>query len=80
MKWSRASYRFARIWKFSISILLVVYRRKNINKCFSCRKYNVKYNIFRCNLHKFCRIPIIINSDHIILIRWHSSNYMISDN
>ena len=74
MEWSHASYRYIDM-EVLHQHLFMIYRKKNINKCFYYCKYNMIGKIIQCNLHKFGYVSIIIKCHYIILIKFDFSDF-----
>ena len=74
MEWSHASYRYIDM-EVLHQHLFMIYRKKNINKCFYYCKYSMINKIIQWNLHKFRYVTIIIKYHHVILIKFDFSDF-----
>jgi hypothetical protein len=68
MEWSRASYRWKKIWKFSISIFLCINLEKILINVSAIVNIVRKFAYFINYLYNFFQYNIIIKNRNVILI------------
>jgi hypothetical protein len=68
MEWSRASYRWKKIWKFSISTFLYINLEKILINVSAVVNIARKFVYFINHLYNFFQYNIIIKNSNVILI------------